>query len=104
MYIERNEFQLKFGGAREALPMWKEYLARVHDRDKNIRCRLLTDVSGPGYLLILEIEYETFAEAEPSICRLTHQEDWKEFYSKFIPHCESSKRTYYKVDAIYPSS
>jgi hypothetical protein len=59
MYIERNEFQLKFGGAKEALPMWKEYLSRVQGRDKNIHCRLLTDVSGPGYLIILEIEYET---------------------------------------------
>ena len=59
MYIERNEFQLKFGGAKEALPMWKEYLSRVCSRDKNIHCRLLTDVSGPGYLIILEIEYET---------------------------------------------
>ena len=59
MYIERNEFQLKFGGAKEALPMWKEYLTKVHGRDKNIHCRLLTDVSGPGYLIILEIEYET---------------------------------------------
>ena len=59
MYIERNEFQLKFGGAKEALPMWKEYLSKVRGRDKNIRCRLLTDVSGPGYLIILEIEYDT---------------------------------------------
>jgi hypothetical protein len=101
MYIERNEFQLKFGGAKEALPMWKEYLSTVCSRDKNIHCRLLTDVSGPGYLLILEIEYETFAEAEPSICRLTHQEDWKEFYSKFIPHCESTKRTYYGLQVVY---
>ena len=97
MYVERNEFQLKFGSAREALPMWKEYLSKVHEREKNIHCRLLTDVSGSGYVIILEIEYETFAEAEPAKCRLTHQEDWKEFYSKFIPFCKSSKRTYYTL-------
>ena len=101
MYIERNEFQLKFVCAKESLTMWKEYLSKVHGRDKNIHCRLLTDVSGPGYLIILEIEYDTFAEAEPSQCRLTHQEDWKEFYSKFIPFCESSKRTYFKKQLMF---
>ena len=101
MYIERNEFQLKFGGAKEALPMWKEYLSKVHVRDKDIHFKILTDVSGPGYVIILEIEYQTFAEAEPSQCKLTHQEDWKEFYSKFIPYCESTKRTYYKQQLIF---
>ena len=101
MYIERNEFQLKFGGAKEALPMWKEYLTKVHGRDKDIHFKLLTDVSGPGYVIILEIEYQTFAEAEPSQCKLTHQEDWKDFYSKFIPFCESTKRTYYKLQIAY---
>lgn len=101
MYIERNEFQLKFGGAKEALPMWKEYLSTVHGRDKDIHFRLLTDVSGPGYVIILEIEYETFEEAEPSKCKLTHQQDWREFYSKFIPYCESSKRTYYRQQLMF---
>jgi hypothetical protein len=101
MYIERNEFQLKFGGAKEALPMWKEYLSRIQGRDKKIHLRLLTDVSGPGYVIILEIEYNTFAEAEPSRCRLTHQPDWKEFYTKFIPLCESSTRTYYRLQVQF---
>jgi len=101
MYIERNEFQLKFGGAKEALPMWKEYLSRIQGRDKNIHLRLLTDVSGPGYVIVLEIEYDTFAEAEPSQCRLTNQPDWREFYTKFIPLCESSKRTYYRLQVQF---
>ena len=81
--------------------MWKEYLSKVHVRDKDIHFKILTDVSGPGYVIILEIEYQTFAEAEPSQCKLTHQEDWKEFYSKFIPYCESTKRTYYKQQLIF---
>lgn len=96
MYVERNVFYLKFGASREAIPMWKEYLQRVHQRDPNVHARLLTDVSGPAYSLILEIEYESFSEMEPSECRLTNQPDWKDFYQKFIPLCEKAERTYYK--------
>jgi hypothetical protein len=96
MYVERNVFNLKFGASKEAIPMWKEYLQRVHQRDPNVHARLLTDISGPAYSLILEIEYELFSEMEPSECRLTNQPDWREFYQKFIPLCEKAERTYYK--------
>jgi len=96
MYVERNVFNLKFGASKEAIPMWKEYLQRVHQRDPNVHARLLTDISGPAYSLILEIEYESFSEMEPSECRLTNQPDWREFYQKFIPLCEKAERTYYK--------
>jgi hypothetical protein len=95
-FVERNIFHLKYGASREALPMWREYLQRVQQRDPKVHVRLLTDISGPAYSLVLEIEYETFAEMEPSECRLTNQPDWKEFYQKFIPLCERSERTYFK--------
>jgi hypothetical protein len=97
MYLERNVFHLKFGASKDAVPMWKEYLKKVRLRDDQVRARLLTDVSGPAYTLVLELTYQTFAEAEPSVCRLTNQPDWKEFYQKFIPLCEHAERTYYRI-------
>jgi hypothetical protein len=101
MYLERNVFYLKFGASREAVPMWKDYLKRVSERDPAIHARLLTDVSGPAYTLILELTYQTFEEAEPSQCRLTNQSDWKEFYQKFIPYCDKAERTYYRIQADF---
>ena len=101
MYVERNVFQLKFGSSREAIPMWKEYLQRVQQRDSKVHARLLTDVSGSAYTLILELEYESFEEMEPSQCRLTNQPDWKEFYQRFTPLCEKSERTYYKLQLSF---
>lgn len=96
MYVERNEFRLKFGASRPALDLWKAYLESVHQQDANVHVRVLTDLSGPAYTLIVEQLSETFADAEPSRCRLVQRADWKEFYQKFIPLCESSFRTYYK--------
>ncbi len=101
MYLERNVFTLKFGQARPAIDLWKTYLQKVHKRNAAIHVRLLTDVSGPGYTLILELSYETFAEAEPAQCRLTHEPDWKEFYQQFIPLCEKTERTYYRLHTAF---
>lgn len=97
MYVERNEFHLKFGTSKAALELWKEYLEHVHRQDSQVHVRVLTDISGPAYTLIVEQMHETFAEAEPSKCRLVQRSDWKEFYQKFIPLCENSDRTFYKL-------
>jgi hypothetical protein len=96
IYIERNVFHLKFGASKEAIPMWRNYLDHIRERALDIRVRLLTDISGPSYTLILELEYESFSEMDPSQCHLTNQPDWKEFYQQFIPLCENAERTYYK--------
>ena len=97
MVVERNEFQLKFGASAVALSLWKDYLNTVHKDDNKIHVRIMTDISGPAYTLIVEQIHETFSEAEPTRCRLVQRNDWKEFYQKFIPLCERSNRNFYKL-------
>ncbi len=101
MFVERNIFHLKFGQARPAVNMWKEYLEKAHRENNNIHVRLLTDLSGRGYALILEQIFNTYAELEPSACALVNRSDWKEFYQQFIPYCESSERTLYKLQVAF---
>lgn len=96
MVIERNEFRLKFGASAAALNLWKEYLNVVQQEDPNVHVRILTDISGPAYTLIIELIHETFSEAEPTRCRLVQRSDWKDFYQTFIPLCDHSHRTFYK--------
>jgi len=96
MVIERNEFRLKFGASAVALTLWKEYLNVVRHDDPTVHVRILTDISGPAYTLIVEQIHETFTEAEPARCRLVQRNDWKDFYQKFIPLCDNSYRTFYK--------
>jgi len=101
MYIERNVFQLKFGSAKPALNMWKAYLEQAHQTDSSIHARLLTDLSGPGYRIILELGYEAYADLEPQKCKLTQLSGWSEFYRQFIPLCERSDRTLYKLEQAF---
>jgi hypothetical protein len=98
MFIERNEFHLKFGMAKEAVTMWKEYLQKAHNADNTIKARLFTDLTGRGYTIVLELAYTAYAGMEPKKCLLTQQEGWKEFYQEFLQFCESSQRTLYKLE------
>jgi hypothetical protein len=101
MFIERNTFYLKFGSGRMALQLWKEYLEQIRQTDHNVHVRLCTDLTGPAYVLVVELMYPTYAELEPSRCRLTQKPSWKEFYQQFIPLCEKSERTLYKLELSY---
>jgi hypothetical protein len=101
MFVERNVFHLKFGQSKLAVPLWKEYLEKAHRENNTIHVRLLTDLSGRGYSLILEQYFDTYAEMEPSACALVNRPDWKEFYQQFIPYCESNERTLYKLQLAY---
>jgi hypothetical protein len=65
--------------------MWREYLQRVRQRNKKIHVRLPPILPARPIPSSSNIEYVTFAEMEPSQCRLTNQPDGKEFYQKFIP-------------------
>ena len=96
MFIERNTFPLKFGAGKEAIRLWNEYLRSACEADSTLQARLLTDLTGDAYVLVLELSYETYAELEPSLCRLTRQPEWKEFYEQFIPLCERSERVLFK--------
>lgn len=100
MYIERNVFYLQFGAGKAALELWRAYLETARQADPGLRARLLTDLSGPAYVLVLELAYDSYAELEPALCRLTRLAGWREFYERFVPLCKSSERTLYKEAAI----
>lgn len=102
MIIERNEFKLKFGKAREAIAIWKEILETAKSGGRNFpQTRLLTDLSGPSYTLILDMFLKDITEISPKSYVWMTNEKYQELYQKFIPLCESSERTYFKIEAEY---
>jgi len=101
MFVERNIFHLKFGTAKQAVKLWKDYLQKAHAFNNNVHARLLTDLTGRGYTIVLELSYEEYAGLEPSKCLLTQHQDWKDFYQQFVPLCEFSERTQYKLEIAY---
>ena len=101
MFVERNEFYLHFGHSKEAITLWKEWLEKAHQTENRIKVRFYSDLTGDGYTIVLELQYDQYSDLEPSKCLLTQQKDWGAFYRQFIPLCKGSKRTLYKLEVAY---
>ena len=66
MIVVRNVFRLKFGKSREAVALVKEGLAiqKKAVGGLDFSTRLLTDVTGPFYTLVLELTVPSLATFE----------------------------------------
>jgi len=102
MIIERNEFRLKFGKAKEAIAIWKEMLEEGKQMgDKMPTMRLLSDISGPAYTIVMELFLKSISDVGPKTYIWMTTPKYQELYQKFIPLCESAERTYFRIEAEY---
>jgi hypothetical protein len=97
MLIVRNVFKLKFGHAREALAIMKEGLAIQKRIGVDLNQRLLTDVTGPFYTLVLELTVPNMAALESVMPKVMGDKDWQANYQKVLPHIDSGHREVFTV-------
>lgn len=93
--VEQMSFRLKFGQARPACAIWK----RILDSGKasGFPMRMFTDITGPSYMLFMDMSYRNMMEYGPHKHYWLTNETMKEAYQEFIPLCEGSERTLYTV-------
>ena len=96
MIVVRNTFQLKFGKASEAIAHWRKGWPMLQ-KTTNAKIRLLTDVTGEFYTLVLEMEFKSLAEYEKGHSSNAASAAWKNWYKKFTPLVESGSREIFKV-------
>ena len=99
MIVIRNVFRLKFGKTREAVALLKEGIA-IQKRvlgDKDFSTRLLTDVTGPFYTLVLELTAPSLATFEAAGPRMFGDKDWQANYQKVSPLVESGYREVFTI-------
>jgi len=99
MIVIRNVFQLKFGKAREAVALMKEGIAiqkRVMS-GMEYSTRVLTDVTGPFYTLVLELTVPDLATFEGNAPRLFGDKEWQANYQKVAPLVESGHREVFSI-------
>jgi hypothetical protein len=82
MFIVREIFHLQFGQYRKAKQLLDEAMQK-HLLLQPQGSRILTDFTGEGYRLILELPYETLAAYETELKKEMAEADWKEWYEKF---------------------
>ena len=97
MVIVRNVFRLKFGKAREAAALMKEAIAIQKRLGVDAGQRLLTDVTGPFYTLVLELTVANLAAAETTLSKVMGDKEFHANYEKFAPLVESGHREIFDV-------
>jgi len=99
MIVIRNVFRLKFGKAREAVALLKEGLA-IQKRVMSgleYSTRILTDVTGPFYTLVLELTVPNLAAFESNAPRLFGDKEFQANYQKMAPLVESGYREVFSI-------
>ena len=99
MIVVRNVFQLKFGKAREAVALMKEAIA-IQKRvlaGADFSTRVLTDVTGPFYTLVLELTVPNLGTFETYTPKLFGDKEWQASYQKMTPLVESGHREVFTI-------
>jgi hypothetical protein len=91
MYIVREIFHLEFGRYREAKSLIDEGIQKNFLLQPK-GMRVLTDFSGEGYRLIIELPYATLAEYEAELKRELSGHGWKQWYDQFKTFVRFSER------------
>ena len=99
MIVIRNVFRLKFGKTREAVAIIKDGIAiqKKALAGVELSTRLLTDVTGPFYTVVLELTVPSLGVFESSSPRLFGDKEWQANYQKLTPLVESGEREVFTV-------
>ncbi len=96
MYIFREIFHLHFGRYRDAKALIDQAIEKKLMLQPKGN-RILTDFTGEGYRVILELPYASLADYEADLKKELDGEGWKEWYEKFKPLVRFSEREILKL-------
>ncbi|MGA2642655.1 MAG: hypothetical protein ABSG21_17335 [Spirochaetia bacterium] len=96
MILVRNIFQVKFGKMKEAKEAWKEML-KLFPGQAPSRPRLLTDLTGQYYTLVLESTYKDLSDYEASSQNDMGDPRMGALYQKFVPLVDSGRREIFTI-------
>lgn len=91
MYIVREIFHLKFGRYRDV----KKLIDEAIEKKLLLQppgTRILTDFTGKGYRMIIELPYQSLADYETDLKKELGGEGWKDWYAQFQSFVEASER------------
>jgi hypothetical protein len=92
MIVIRNVFHLKFGKAKEAVALLKESVAIQLKAGAPFTARILTDLTGPFYTLVLELTVKSLREFETAAPKAMSNPDFQANYQKFVLLVDSGHR------------
>ncbi|MBX7041679.1 MAG: NIPSNAP family protein [Ignavibacteria bacterium] len=99
MIVVRDIFRLKFGKAKDALEILKKMKPLI-ERSGVKGMRVLTDLTGASYTLVLEVQQENLKSFEETLGMAFADKEWQELYKQFVPLVESGERQIFTLREI----
>jgi hypothetical protein len=96
MIVVRDIFQVKFGRMKEVKDLMKEMMKIAPPRP-DMGNRLLTDLTGPYYTLVMERTYKDLASYEKEMQAGMSQPEFGALYQKFSSYVDSGKREIFTI-------
>lgn len=96
MILVRDIFQVKFGKMKEVTGLWKEGL-EILKRTGHKPVRLLTDVTGEYYTLVMESTFNDLSEFENGHKSVAKSEDWRKWYPRFHDYVVTGRREIFSI-------
>jgi hypothetical protein len=96
MILVREIFQVKFGRMKEAKALWTGALKSMPAQGGS-RPRLLTDLTGQYYTLVLESTFKDLGDFEAFLHSEMSSSAMSEMYPKFVPLVDSGRREIFTI-------
>ena|ERR1041385_4255978 len=97
MLVVRNVFQLKFGKAKEGVALMKEAIAIQKRIGVDVSQRILTDLTGPFYTMVLELTVPNLSALEQMMPRVMGDKDFQANYQKMAQIVDRGYREIFTV-------
>ena len=96
MILVRDVFQAKYGRGDELVALFKE---AKEISEWGVNQRLLTDLSGEFFTVVVESEVESLAEYERLRDEDFTKPEFAEWFAHMVPLVESGRREFYTIEA-----
>lgn len=90
MILARTSFRLKFGKAKPSLALWKEIMEKTKGHEHSRPIRLLSDLSGPSYTIVLDMQLRGFTDLGVTTHMWHTEPSIRELYPQFVELCDTA--------------
>ncbi len=96
MILVRDVFRMKFGKAKEVKEQMKTGKT-IADKLGLKLGKMMTDLTGPSYTLVMESEFENLSAFENELKKAFGNKEWEQWYKGAIPLFDSASREIYNI-------
>ena len=97
MILVREVFQVQFGRAREAIALAQEGIRLEEEHGGVQGTRLLTDLAGDYYQLVIEQEFDDLASFETSLQASMAAPEFRAWYPRFAALMAGGRREIFRI-------